>query len=246
MCAGDRRSQDAAARRPWLPRFVLPEGSPAVTSAPGLGPPLPHPVAGTDDRFSPSNERLSRGVGIRCARRSAHATALCCRGVRTLRPPPDEDINFADTEMVCHICTGTGLTPATSAPGLGSPLPHLHRDWAHPGHICTATWLIPAIFTGTGLAPATSALGLGSFLPHLHQDWAHSCHICGTRLAAATSAGTGSRYRSSFAASSTASHRTTSQSRKGSRTRCISAHRNHTHDDRSSSTDDRVRLTSEI
>jgi hypothetical protein len=41
----------------------------------------------------------------------------------------------------CHICTcGTGLTRATSAPvGLGSPVPHLHRDWAHPCHICTGT-----------------------------------------------------------------------------------------------------------
>ena len=29
-----------------------------------------------------------------------------------------------------HICTGTGLAPPTSAPGLGSPLSHLHRDWA--------------------------------------------------------------------------------------------------------------------
>ena len=28
-----------------------------------------------------------------------------------------------------RVCTGTGLTPATSAPGLGSPLPHLRRDW---------------------------------------------------------------------------------------------------------------------
>jgi hypothetical protein len=29
---------------------------------------------------------------------------------------------------------------ATSAPGPGSPLPHLHRDWARPGgHICTRT-----------------------------------------------------------------------------------------------------------
>jgi E3 ubiquitin-protein ligase UBR3 len=32
----------------------------------------------------------------------------------------------------CHICTGTALTPATSAPGLGS---------ANPAHICTGTWL---------------------------------------------------------------------------------------------------------
>jgi hypothetical protein len=33
-----------------------------------------------------------------------------------------------------HICTRTGLTPATSAPGPGSLLPHLHWDWAPPGH----------------------------------------------------------------------------------------------------------------
>ena len=62
----------------------------------------------------------------------------------------------------CHICAGTGLPPATSARGLGSPLPHphldwarrplihLHRDWARPCHIRT----------GTGLTPVTSAPGL--------------------------------------------------------------------------------------
>ncbi len=44
------------------------------------------------------------------------------------------------------------LRPATSAPGLRSPLPHLRRDCAHPCHICT----------GTGLTPATSAPGLRS------------------------------------------------------------------------------------
>ena len=38
-------------------------------------------------------------------------------------------------------------SPATSAPGLGSGLPHLRRDWARACHICA----------GTGLAPATSA-----------------------------------------------------------------------------------------
>ena len=50
-----------------------------------------------------------------------------------------------------HSCTGTDLAAATSAPGPGSPQPHLHRDRARRSHICT----------GTGLA-----------LPHLHRDWA--------------------------------------------------------------------------
>jgi hypothetical protein len=44
-----------------------------------------------------------------------------------------------------------------SAEGLGSPHPHLRRDWAHPCHICT----------GTGLAPA-----------HLQRDWARPCRSC--------------------------------------------------------------------
>ncbi len=52
--------------------------------------------------------------------------------------------------MPCHIFTGTGLVPATSAPRLRSFSPHLHRDWDHPCHICT----------GTGTTPATSAPGL--------------------------------------------------------------------------------------
>ena len=72
--------------------------------------------------------------------------------------------------------------------GLGSPRPHLRRDWAHPGpnlhrdsthrcHICT----------GIGLTPPTSTYTrTGSPLPHLHQDWAHPGHICaGTGLAPA-------------------------------------------------------------
>ena len=32
---------------------------------------------------------------------------------------------------------GTGLARATSALGLGPPLPRLHREWAHPSHVCT-------------------------------------------------------------------------------------------------------------
>ena len=48
----------------------------------------------------------------------------------------------------CHTCTGTRLAVATSAPGVGSRRPHLHRDGAHSCHICTradhicaGTWL---------------------------------------------------------------------------------------------------------
>jgi hypothetical protein len=40
-------------------------------------------------------------------------------------------------------------TRATSAPGLGSPLQHIHRDWARPSHICPGIELTRAhICTG--------------------------------------------------------------------------------------------------
>jgi len=55
----------------------------------------------------------------------------------------------------------------TSVQGMGSPLPHLCREWARPCHM----------FTGAGPTLSTSALGLRSLPPHL-QEWAHPCHIC--------------------------------------------------------------------
>ena len=45
--------------------------------------------------------------------------------------------------------------PSRSTIGLGSRLPYLLRDWAHPCHICSRT----------RLDPTTSAPGLGSPLP---------------------------------------------------------------------------------
>ncbi len=109
----------------------------------------------------------------------------------------------------CHVCTGTGLTPATSATGLGSPcttsapglglplphlhrglgspLPHLHRGLGSPLPHLHRDWAHPChICTGTGLTPATSAPESGSPLPHRQRDWAHPCQLCpGTRSAAA-------------------------------------------------------------
>jgi hypothetical protein len=57
-------------------------------------------------------------------------------------PPQHLNRNWAHP---CHICTGTGLTPAIPVPTLGSP-----------DHIALGFW-IPWI-------------GLGSLQPHLHRD----------------------------------------------------------------------------
>ena len=61
---------------------------------------------------------------------------------------------------------------ATSAPGLGSPLPHLPRDWARLLPHLHRDWAHPRIFFGgTALTSATSARGLGSpHVPHLLRD----------------------------------------------------------------------------
>ena len=64
---------------------------------------------------------------------------------------PELQRALQSTGTTAHICAGTGLTPATSALGLGSPLPHLQRDWAHPCHICNGPELT---------------------LPHLARAWA--------------------------------------------------------------------------
>ena len=64
-----------------------------------------------------------------------------------------------------------------------SPLPHLHRDWAHLMQQLHRDWALTSchISTGAGLAAATSAPGLGASPPHLHQDWAYPRHICTER-----------------------------------------------------------------
>jgi hypothetical protein len=66
-------------------------------------------------------------------------------------------------------CACTAPPPAVCLPARGQRLalwgfdscplcPHLHRDWTHPGHVCTGTGLAPChICTGTGckvLVPA--------------------------------------------------------------------------------------------
>ena len=98
--------------------------------------------------------------------------------LRWLHPSP---IFTATGLTPARICTANGLAPVASAFGLGwtdnggwagreekmhaqlAALrgPHLHREWARPYRIFTATGLTPArICTGNGLAPAASAFEL--------------------------------------------------------------------------------------
>ena len=45
---------------------------------------------------------------------------------------PDEAQVNEEEVLTRLLGNETGRTPPTSAPGLGAPLPHLHRDWARP------------------------------------------------------------------------------------------------------------------
>jgi hypothetical protein len=75
---------------------------------------------------------------ILCLQMSIEALETLCR-IRAQPRVAEVLVDLlADGELqarAAHICVGTGLKPPTSAPGLGSPRPHLHRDWAHPSHI---------------------------------------------------------------------------------------------------------------
>jgi hypothetical protein len=57
--------------------------------------------------------------------------AQCAVGVLATGAVPLPHLH-RDWAHRCHICTGTGLTAATSARALGSPLPHLQCGWARP------------------------------------------------------------------------------------------------------------------
>jgi hypothetical protein len=84
-----------------------------------------------------SSSNLRKVAPRRSLRRAP--TAMPCYATQCHSPSPRAWAH------PCYGCIGTGLGPATSAPGLGSPVPPLHRDWARPCHICAGT---------AGLAPA--------------------------------------------------------------------------------------------
>ena len=167
-CRGDWRGGRCLVPAPGLTGptgWGLARPAAAATSAPGLGLSLPHLhrdwahprhiCAGTAHalqvrrgprRRAPQHTHVHRGPGRRGG-----------RGYRVRRGLQ------RDWAHPAHICAGTGLTPPTSAPGLGAPRPHLRRDWAHLSHVGTGT--------GLGLPRVGCGRSRRVFGPHAVPTW---------------------------------------------------------------------------
>ncbi len=64
---------------------------------------------------------------------------------------------FCLLSVASHICAGTGLAPATSAPGTGpNPAYICSRTGVTAAHICTGTWLSPPPHRHPGLGSAAA------------------------------------------------------------------------------------------
>ena len=86
-------------------------------------------------------------------------TAASGRYPRLVRTGPSEPALGRTRSGLQAATHGAAAAFARDAHG-GSGCGAVGHAWAHPCHICTATWL----------AAATRALSLGSPLPHLHRD----------------------------------------------------------------------------
>jgi hypothetical protein len=97
-----------------------------------------HFPAGTGCRQSlqsrrPSRRFTRRRSGLTPGPIQAVGAHLSSAGTRNRPPARSIPVPQVQSQTCAnHICAGTGLTPARSAPGLGSPLPDLHRDWGSP------------------------------------------------------------------------------------------------------------------
>jgi hypothetical protein len=134
----------------------------------------------------PDGASAGRAVRRRAAARDDRARAReRARGTRpALQSPPRagqcHPLRASATLRAPRDSRSWSAFPPTSAPGLGSPNPHLRRDWAQPPcHICTRTGLTPpASATGLGSPPRHLHQDWGHPCPHLHRDWGHPTHIC--------------------------------------------------------------------
>jgi hypothetical protein len=116
-CDGRRVVHGAGRQR----RGTQQAGLPPPRSAPGPGYPLRH----LRRDWGPSRPHVHRS----CALSPASAPGLGSR----------LSIHAPCLGSPRHICAGTGLTPPTLHQDWARLMPHLHRDRAHPAHICAGT-----------------------------------------------------------------------------------------------------------
>ncbi len=80
-----------------------------------------------------TEEEIERWHDIRAHSGSALSKSLYARPLRSLPPhlhwARPRHIRAGTGLTPSHICAGAARTRATSAPGLGSAVPHLRRDW---------------------------------------------------------------------------------------------------------------------
>ena len=106
--------------------------------------------------------RAGRARGFDCVTRGRVGRCALRASERVHRFVLQTDSLLALAERGRGATFKVGSPAAASAPALGSPLPHLHRDWAHPCHVCTGTGLTTAAFERwTAPNAPTSAPGLG-------------------------------------------------------------------------------------
>jgi hypothetical protein len=125
---------------------------------------------------------------VHIARRTLHGAKAAGADVRNERRVPRRCPRRRRVPSPAHICAGTGLTPATSAPGLrrdlAHPCPHPNRGPGPlPAYIFAGTGLAPPLHICTGTAwahpgPLLRRDSLGSPLPHLRRDCAGSTTAC--------------------------------------------------------------------
>ena len=100
----------------------------------------------------------------------AEAEAVVC-AMRPLHESPKSCTALILNGLTEHVPLTIHEANASEGSGLGAPLPHRHRDWAHFCHVCH-------VCIGAGLSPPTSAPGLGSPLPHPPHNLARIGNNC--------------------------------------------------------------------
>jgi hypothetical protein len=110
-----------------------------------------------------ASEQLARQLSERVQARDASAQQVCqqeiaqvshaCRNPRRVAGDPTDQRELRLHLHACHICNRTGLTPVTSAPGLGLPKPLCSDEQASCLCMRAAGPLLLALDEGTVPSP---------------------------------------------------------------------------------------------